>query len=444
MSVCARARVLLVVLAAWVTTAASAQDSFTVFDANGPFTGEGFGEDFCWSNTGTASCSVENDLIVWRLTGAPRGGFLVEAPEAEPFDFSPYSDWFIELVDYTVGPSHFNDLLGIFELADGQGNLLKEQFFYYPDWMPTGEPMTVRSISPLRFPFNTNTASENALNTDLTDIVWAQLFTWGPIGGQHDSTLREVRLVEVPRTELMTFDWEAFNGGTMQVSGGQEFAEVHGEEDTWTRFSYQTHAFPPPVMRDLSGLEEGKLVLTVALTDQNTTTTIAGELQDIDGNVLKYDFDLTGLTPDEFAQITAQQALNAGVSPDTGEPVEGFDFSQIVEIRFVNGPGGVLDARFDHLEIALPASAVPGDADGDGDVDAFDLGIWQTQFGQSGPDLSADFDDDGDVDAFDLGIWQINFGTNQNEAVPEPGSLVATLFGLAALTRRRTRPRRRP
>ncbi len=74
--------------------------------------------------------------------------------------------------------------------------------------------------------------------------------------------------------------------------------------------------------------------------------------------------------------------------------------------------------------------AIPGDADGDGDVDAFDLGIWQTQFGQTGQDLSADFDMDGDVDAFDLGIWQINFGTGLNAAVPEPAG--AALLGLSA------------
>ncbi len=85
-----------------------------------------------------------------------------------------------------------------------------------------------------------------------------------------------------------------------------------------------------------------------------------------------------------------------------------------------------------------PTAALPGDADGDGDVDAFDLGLWQTQFGMTGDELSADFDTDGDVDAFDLGIWQINFGTGLNAAVPEPAAVV--LFGLGAsvlATRRR-------
>ncbi len=83
-----------------------------------------------------------------------------------------------------------------------------------------------------------------------------------------------------------------------------------------------------------------------------------------------------------------------------------------------------------------------GDADGDGDVDAFDLGIWQTQFGTFGEDLSADFDDDGDVDAFDLGLWQTNFGTGVDDSgVPEPSSVVLLgVAGIGLLIRRHLRP----
>ncbi len=70
---------------------------------------------------------------------------------------------------------------------------------------------------------------------------------------------------------------------------------------------------------------------------------------------------------------------------------------------------------------------LPGDFDLDGDVDAFDLGIWQAGFGtESGAFVTdGDADLDGDVDAFDLGIWQATFGTGGAE-VPEPG--VAVLF----------------
>jgi len=82
------------------------------------------------------------------------------------------------------------------------------------------------------------------------------------------------------------------------------------------------------------------------------------------------------------------------------------------------------------------AEPVPGDADGDGDVDAFDLGIWQTQFGMEGDDLSADFDMDGDVDGFDLGLWQTNFGAGVDDsAVPEPATLALLAVGCVAIRR---------
>ncbi len=101
---------------------------------------------------------------------------------------------------------------------------------------------------------------------------------------------------------------------------------------------------------------------------------------------------------------------------------------------------------------------LPGNADGDRDVDAFDLGIWQTQFGMTGEDLTADFDKDDDVDAFDLGLWQTNFGrvlegfidvdrilvtttnpfTTQSVAIPEPaGAVLLVAAGVCGMLRRR-------
>ncbi len=101
-----------------------------------------------------------------------------------------------------------------------------------------------------------------------------------------------------------------------------------------------------------------------------------------------------------------------------------------------------VDGRF-FVEQIIHAG-IPGDFDGDGDVDAFDLGIWQTGFDTtSGATVSdGDADGDGDVDAFDLGLWQTNFGTGVGATVPEPATAFL-LFSAIALGGRPRRPRRR-
>ncbi len=91
---------------------------------------------------------------------------------------------------------------------------------------------------------------------------------------------------------------------------------------------------------------------------------------------------------------------------------------------------------------------VPGDFDLDGDVDAFDLGIWQTGFGvMNGARFTdGDADGDADVDAFDLGLWQTNFGTGATAVggtpIPEPGAgAVALIVGVGLASRARGRNR---
>ncbi len=109
-------------------------------------------------------------------------------------------------------------------------------------------------------------------------------------------------------------------------------------------------------------------------------------------------------------------------------------------------------AVLDHASIFGAGTAiqmnVPGDFDLDGDVDAFDLGIWQTGFGiTSGAAVTdGDADGDGDVDAFDLGLWQTNFGAGtaatassvDSSTVPIPASLTFVLIAAGGgIARRR-------
>ena len=95
---------------------------------------------------------------------------------------------------------------------------------------------------------------------------------------------------------------------------------------------------------------------------------------------------------------------------------------------------------------ALPGVGLLGDADSDGDVDAFDIAAVQQNFGNTGAadgSLLGDADFDGDVDAFDIIAVEQNFGTvlpvgeaSSSEPIPEPSSLVVMGLGALMLLRR--------
>ena len=73
---------------------------------------------------------------------------------------------------------------------------------------------------------------------------------------------------------------------------------------------------------------------------------------------------------------------------------------------------------------------IPGDFDGDGDVDADDLTQWEGDFGING---DSDADGDGDSDGGDFLAWQRNYDSPATEvlaaAVPEPASAVLLILG---------------
>ena len=84
----------------------------------------------------------------------------------------------------------------------------------------------------------------------------------------------------------------------------------------------------------------------------------------------------------------------------------------------------------------VPQPAIIGDFNGDGDVDAFDFGVWQENYPTASGATRAmgDANGDGDVDAFDLSYWQVNY---PYPPAPEPATLGLLLVGGLALLRRR-------
>jgi hypothetical protein len=140
-----------------------------------------------------------------------------------------------------------------------------------------------------------------------------------------------------------------------------------------------------------------------------------------------------GTDPDDFEQI-----IDASVS--SAENVEHifFDvpFGGFWQLVVANTPFGIQDAE-DYGLAWWAGEAIPGDFDGDGDVDDDDLPSWKSSFGTAS---EGDADDDGDSDGADFLAWQQNYGFDATPiaAVPEPSVLMLASIGLPFLVRRRT------
>jgi hypothetical protein len=128
--------------------------------------------------------------------------------------------------------------------------------------------------------------------------------------------------------------------------------------------------------------------------------------------------------------LPAGGTLSLGAAFDTAIAVEDLAFS------FRRADGAIADGGVEYVE-----SRIPGDFDGDSDVDGEDLVVWKANFGSTTADpLSGDADGDGDADGGDFLVWQRNLSGPQTlgatAAVPEPGVCgLAMGAGLALVMR---------
>jgi len=125
--------------------------------------------------------------------------------------------------------------------------------------------------------------------------------------------------------------------------------------------------------------------------------------------------------------VTDWTQFSVEYTPDTtGNMLVGFAVWKTAAIVSIDG-----------LSLSTGEVGLPGDTDGDGDVDLDDLFAVRNNFGTtSGATLAdGDTDGDGDVDLDDLFAVRNNFGTGL--VVPEPATIGLLALGGALLIRRR-------
>ena len=176
---------------------------------------------------------------------------------------------------------------------------------------------------------------------------------------------------------------------------------------------------------------------------------------ELEGAFNQLEIELGGLTPGDHDQLasTGEVTLNGVLDVSLVNdylPTPGDTFTIITatdplvgtftsEELPTNAPNFVLDwdvqigANTVTIEL-LSATALPGDYNADGAVDAADYTVWRDSLGATGvPAFSgADGDGDGDITQDDYGVWVANFGNAAPAvAIPEPTSWVL-LFAASA------------
>jgi hypothetical protein len=190
---------------------------------------------------------------------------------------------------------------------------------------------------------------------------------------------------------------------------------------------------------------------------QGVKLTIEGVTPNTDYDLMLWSYDADNFSPTPTTWTpTGDSTGNVGnvTNMQTPHPTTLGEYRTTVRIRsttstlevFGTTTGGSGGTRLNGFDLSVASEVVPGDFDGDLDVDGDDLEIWSDNFGTAagGSTSTGDADDDDDVDGADFLIWQRNLNmpaaVAPGAAVPEPSAAILCLFlGLAVETTRRGR-----
>lgn len=155
----------------------------------------------------------------------------------------------------------------------------------------------------------------------------------------------------------------------------------------------------------------------------------------VGGEEYRYEVQTADLSEDAFTTLqipltdfTSQQAFEF-VNPGDGL----LDDFNLYYMGIVTNPdAGLVGVEIEYIEIRLPSTALPGDFNGDGTVDAADYTVWRDGLGS-------------EFTASDYEVWRDNYGASQGgvaSAAPEPACvwLLGAAAGPLAARRRRARP----
>jgi T5SS/PEP-CTERM-associated repeat protein len=177
--------------------------------------------------------------------------------------------------------------------------------------------------------------------------------------------------------------------------------------------------------------------------DGNYTQTASGELLIELTSASSYDQLLTTETATLSGTLTVNLLDSFLPSPGqsftilTADDIDGMFTTETLP----SVPGRIFDVIYNPNSVVLTVlSALPGDYNGNGTVDAADYTVWRDNLGGSSlPNEGASL---GTVDDFDYDFWKLHFGETAGSgsagvspsqaAVPEPATLSLMLGGLIA------------